>query len=47
MRTLEVELLLKDKECRLLDVFKNETVNTTDSKLMKDSVKKESHYSVV
>lgn len=36
MRTLQVELLLEDKEYRLLDVFKNETVNTPDSKLMKD-----------
>ncbi len=34
MRTLEVELLLMDKEYRLLDVLKNETMNTPDSKLM-------------
>ena len=33
MRTLEVELLLMDKEYRLLDVLKNETMNTPDSKL--------------
>ena len=35
--------VLKDEEYSLLDVLKNETVNTPDSKLMRDSIKKEVH----